>query len=353
MAKVTVVIPALNPDGKLLSLAEELRTAGSCDIVVVDDGSSGEAQPIFDRLEREYGCAVARHEKNLGKGEAVKTGIRLALSCFLQTEGIVTADADGQHLAADIMRVAGAVVANPDKLTLGIRDLTGENVPFKSRWGNRITSMVFYLSTHIRCPDTQTGLRGIPSSLLDFCLAVPGTRYEYEMNMLTEAAKKSIPLHLIRIETVYLDNNRASHFDPFRDSMRVYGRFLRSAAISLLCAGVDLLAFSLLAYAVFNKTPPGLLASTAGARLLSGGMNFTLHKKWLLLSRGRTAVPFIKYLGLFLIRMFASWALVTLLSSLPLNLILIKVIADGVLLFAGYPIHNKLLSGKGRETAGE
>lgn len=347
--KITVVIPALNPDEKLLSLAEQLRTIGCCDIVIVDDGSNEESQPVFEQLENSCGCAVARHEKNLGKGEAVKTGIRLALSRFPQTQGVVTADADGQHLAADIMRIAEAVSANPDKLTLGIRDLTGENVPFKSRWGNRITSMVFYLATQIRCPDTQTGLRGIPSPLFDFCLAVPGTRYEYEMNMLTQAANKSIPLHFIRIETVYLDNNRASHFDPFRDSMRVYGRFLLSAGLSLLCAGVDLLVFSLLAYHVFGSTPQGILASTAGARILSGAMNFTLNKKWSVLSRGHTAAPFIKYFSLFLGRLFASWALVTLLASLPLNLILIKVLAEGVLFFAAYPVQNKLLFGRSRE----
>lgn len=347
--KVTVVIPALNPDEKLIHLVEALRAAGCCDIVIVDDGSVKDSQPVFDRLENDYGCAVGRHAKNLGKGEAVKTGIRLALSRFPQTAGIVTADADGQHLAADIIRVAGEVEAHPDKLTLGIRDLSGENVPFKSRWGNRITSMVFYLSTRIRCPDTQTGLRGIPVPLIDFCLAVPGTRYEYEMNMLTQAAKKSIPLHCIRIETVYLDNNSASHFHPFRDSMLVYGRFLRSAAVSLLCAGADLLVFSLLAYAVFGTTPAGLLAPTAGARILSGLMNFTLNKKWRLI-RGKAG--WMKYIILFLGQMFASWALVTLLSSLPLSLILIKALTDGLLLFLGYPVQNKLLYDKSRETAG-
>ncbi|HOU10501.1 MAG TPA: glycosyltransferase [Clostridiales bacterium] len=348
-----VVIPALNPDRKLLRLVEDLKASGCGGIVVVDDGSDARSRPVFEQLEHGFGCAVGRHEKNLGKGEAVKTGIRLALSRFPQIEGIVTADADGQHLAADIVKIAEAVTADPEKLTLGIRDLSGENVPFKSRWGNRITSLVFHLATGIRCPDTQTGLRGIPASLFDFCLAVPGTRYEYEMNMLTEAAKKAVPLRFVRIETVYLDNNRASHFDPFRDSMRVYGRFLRSAGFSLLCAGIDLSVFSLLAYAVFGASPTGLLASTAVARILSGAMNFTLNKKWAALRRGRCAAPFVFYFLVFPARLFASWALVALLAPVTPNLILAKAFVDIVLLFAGYPLRNRFVSCKSRAAAGK
>ncbi len=91
-----LVIPAYQPDQKLLKLVQKLREKCDFSIIVVDDGSSEECQAIFEKLD---GLAtVLHHEVNLGKGGALKTAYT-----YIQEQGqygtVITADADGQSIA--------------------------------------------------------------------------------------------------------------------------------------------------------------------------------------------------------------------------------------------------------------
>lgn len=341
--KIAIVIPALNPDKSIIYLVEQLQKIRNSVIVIVDDGSSYSYKDLFMKLEYNYDCIVCRHPNNLGKGEALKTGIRTARNMYPEIAGIVTADADGQHLYEDIYLTAEAVQVYPESLILGVRDFSSKNVPFKSFWGNRITSLVFKISTKISCPDTQTGLRGIPASLIDFCLSIPGSRYEYEMNMLTAAAKSGTPLVMLPITTVYINKNRSSHFHPVMDSARIYFPFLKFGISSLLSAGTDLSIFTLLTYSLLSRTASGILAATITARCLSGVLNFALNKKWCFRSTGDSFAEAAKYFVLFCAQMLLSWLLVTMLSGIPVNLTLIKMMVDGTLFAGSYIVQNKLI----------
>ena len=244
MGKIVVLIPAYKPEEKMLKLLESLsgfsggsaagdrrgkeentgintekavsaETAEIDGIVIVDDGGQEEYRALFDAAEA-MGCRVVHHEVNRGKGAAIRTGIREAMECFGADVHVVTADADGQHLPKDILRVARAVLDHNARgdaagpvLVLGVRDFSGRDVPARSRLGNRITAAFFRLSTGTSCGDTQTGLRGIPAALLPLSLETEGDRYEYEMNFLTEAVRKA-DLVQIPIETVYEEGNRSS-----------------------------------------------------------------------------------------------------------------------------------------------
>jgi hypothetical protein len=170
----------------------------------------------------------------LGKGESIKTGIRVISGEISSIDGYITADSDGQHCAEDILRVSEELDAHPGNIILGVRDIGDKNVPRNSKLGNRFSSLLFRLITGIHCVDTQTGLRGFSSDFTDFALSVAGTGYEYEMNLLLASAKMKIPFNMVPIKTVYYQNNRASHFRPIVDSVRVFGTFLKFIASSLL-----------------------------------------------------------------------------------------------------------------------
>ena len=129
-AGVIVLIPAYKPDERLISLTRELREQG-LNVMLVDDGGQEAYAAIFEQC-RELGAHVAVHAVNLGKGRALKTGINAALLAWPELEGIVTADADGQHTPRDIVRLIDALREHPNALVLGSRQFTGE-VPFKSR----------------------------------------------------------------------------------------------------------------------------------------------------------------------------------------------------------------------------
>ena len=239
-----ICIPAYEPDDRLIEIAESLERSGLTRIVITDDGSGREYTPVFVRAE-ELGCIIVRHAYNLGKGAALKTAIEKATRQFGTGIGIVTADADGQHLPQDIIRVSDALSANPGHLVLGVRDFAGEDVPARSAFGNRITSALFRLGTGISCSDTQTGLRGIPPELVPLALRVRGDRFDYEMNFLIEAVK-SAPLITIPIETVYEEGNAGSHFRPVRDSFLIYRQPLQKLAAGLAAAGLAAAAAGIL-----------------------------------------------------------------------------------------------------------
>lgn len=227
MANHALIIPALKPDERLVQLVKEVRAiAPNLQIVVVDDGSGPACGHLFDQLKFMYDCILCRHPENYGKGAAIKTGIGHMKQRCPGCAGYITADADGQHRPVDILNVAKALGRHPGHLILGTRDFSRKQVPFKSRWGNRITSGVFHLTTGTACPDTQTGLRGIPARYAELALDVPGERFEYEMSFLMAAARQSIPFMEVPIGTIYLDGNRSSHFRPVRDSARIYGIIL-------------------------------------------------------------------------------------------------------------------------------
>lgn len=188
-------------------------------VVVVNDGSTrgldvfAEIEPLVEK--------VLVHPVNRGKGAALKTAFS-----YLGPTDVVTADADGQHAIEDIERVARALTESRDALVLGVRSFSGE-VPFRSRFGNWWTRIFFFLLTGLFIRDTQTGLRGIPSTLLNRVASLEGKRYEYEMVMLADAKHHpSRPLQL-PIKTIYLDDNAESHFSPLRDTIRIYGALFR------------------------------------------------------------------------------------------------------------------------------
>ena len=310
-----VVIPAYEPDEKLLRVVAELKRDTDYAIVVVNDGSSEAAEPVFAALPE--GVTLLRHAQNRGKGRALKTAYEYIAAHFPQSEGIVTVDADGQHLPADVVRVSEDWEAHPEALVLGSRRFTG-TVPWRSRAGNAITRVVFRLSTGVSVYDTQTGLRAFAVSSIPMMLEMRGERYEYEINVLLYATRQHMPIREVTIETVYIADNASSHFHPMRDSWRIYKMILLFAASSLLAAAVDyVLVLSL--SALFAKQAQGLLWSVVLARVISSFLNYMLNRKLVFEDCSRRSV--FRYYLVAAGIMAANYGLLSLISGvMPLAL---------------------------------
>ena len=167
--RAVVLIPAYKPDERLVQLTRELKEE-KLDVLLVDDGGQQAFAHIFDEC-RALGAEVAVHAVNQGKGRALKTGLNAALNLWPDLSGVVTADADGQHTLRDILRLIEAMREHPNALVLGSREFTGD-VPFKSRWGNRITRFVYALASGVHVSDTQTGLRGLPACAIPAMITI-------------------------------------------------------------------------------------------------------------------------------------------------------------------------------------
>ncbi|MDE7262567.1 MAG: bifunctional glycosyltransferase family 2/GtrA family protein [Oscillospiraceae bacterium] len=281
------VIPALDPDEALPEYAAALLERGAEQIVVVDDGSGEACQGIFRILEKMEGCTVLRHGQNRGKGRAMKDAFAyIAGQERFAGCAVVTADADGQHCADDVCAVAQAARKERDKLVLGVRDLTLPQVPKRSRLGNRLSSWGFHALYGVKLEDTQTGLRGIPWELLNWCCSIKGERYEYEMNALVHCAREKVELRQVPIQTIYYDNNQNSHLRALRDTWRVFVVLISGlgwyTASSALSAVTDVAAFWMCSAVVFRFLPALMCYwwSTLAARALSSALNYTLNRRY-------------------------------------------------------------------------
>jgi len=218
--KVVPIIPALNPDEKLIKLVNELKK-NFHSIIIVNDGS--ESDEIFNKLKKNKECVILIHEVNRGKGEGLKTAFKYYLDNLSNDYlGVVCLDADGQHLPSDAVGMS-KLLEKENKFILGTRLFNTKSTPLRNKTGNRITSRVFKWLYKVYIKDTQTGLRAIPNRLIEKMINVEGSRFEYELNVLIELVKMHEEIVQYDIKTVYLKNsNKKSHYKVVKDSYRVY-----------------------------------------------------------------------------------------------------------------------------------
>ena len=342
--KAAIVIPAYEPTPALVDLVADLARDGGRRIIVVDDGSTASLAPLFDRLKALPPVVVLAHAVNRGKGHALKTAFNYyLLHTPPDAPGVVTADADGQHLAADVRRVAERLESSPGVLVLGGRRFEG-TVPLRSRFGNAMTRGVVRLLLGRPIFDTQTGLRGIPRSFLPELVQIESGHYEFELEMLVQATKRRMAIDEIPIETVYGGAGQ-SHFNPLRDSARIYFVFLRFLGLSIATAAVDYTVF-----AIAFMAGHSILAAMATARLIAGTFNFTYNRIAVFKSRGPIASEAAKYGLLVVALMLVSYSLVRSLVYLGVNVYVGKVIAEGGLFIASFALQNLLVFGDRRRT---
>ncbi|HIS02266.1 MAG TPA: glycosyltransferase [Candidatus Excrementavichristensenella intestinipullorum] len=361
ISQVWVLIPAYKPEKGMLKLLEALPQQGFAPerLLVVDDGGGAQYAPLFEAA-RAMKAVVLTHEKNRGKGAALKTGIAYVLE--RGAAPVVTCDADGQHAPEDIRRVAQAALENPEALVLGVRDK--KQMPPKSKAGNSLTCFFLGALTGLWIQDTQTGLRALPVQALTQYLNLEGERYEYETAVLIAARRARTPVVQVVIHTLYFDQNAGSHFRPLRDGWLIYrlllgqmGRYLGSSA---LAGVVDLGLFVLLRQVVprqiaYLHLADGALGRALGAllpqdigvpaliaRAVSSLLNYFVNKD--VVFRRHAGKRSLLYYYLLVAGVLLCGIQITSgLSRLGMNPVAAKVIADGVMFAASYQVQQRIV----------
>ena len=353
---IAIIIPALDPDQRLVNLVKNLREDDFRNILVVDDGSKEENQCYFQTCEEQYHCTVLHHGINFGKGIALKTAFSYILEECPEIKGAVTVDCDGQHVLEDIGTCARLTEEYPDHLTLGCRVFDDKSIPWRSRFGNKLTCKIVSLLCGIHVSDTQTGLRGLPTPLIEKYFAkTKGERFEYEMNMLITANENMIPFKEFPIQTIYLENNESSHFNPFLDSIRIYKVFLKFMLISMSSFIIDIALFTLLGIILRRWIPASVpvfanfafggslltLLRTVISRLCSSLYNFFMNKNQVFKNDSRSPVILAKYYSLCVVQLLLSWFLVDhLFGIIPFRSIR-KCIIDAILFLISFQIQRE------------
>jgi glycosyltransferase involved in cell wall biosynthesis len=342
---IPVLIPAYNPDESLWEVVAGLVRLNFSDIIIVNDGSKPGCDYIFERLENLEQCHVLRHAVNSGKGRALKTGLNYFYLNFPGSAGVVTADADGQHQPGDILKIAGALTENPDKLVLGARKL-GRKIPFRSLFGNVLTRFVFAVVIGKKISDTQSGLRGLPRVVVPDFLSVKGERYEYEINMLILTRVKSVEILEIPIDTIYIENNISSHFNPFFDSMKIYFQLLRFAFSSMIASFFDFIVFSI----TFGLTA-NIIISLLIARFIVGStLNYIINRRLVFHSKSGVLSSLLKYYLALVVMSFISYLSINIaMAELGIKVIAAKIVVETLLFGFSFLIQREFVFGSSEE----
>ena len=333
-----VLIPAYEPDMKLIRLLEVIVGTRGIKVLLVNDGSGPEYDEIFDRATA-LGCTVIGHPVNRGKGYALKRGFEY-VEQFFPGHDVVCADCDGQHAVVDILRVANNIAANRDVMVLGARQFTGR-VPLANRLGNTVTRVLFARSTGQRLYDTQTGLRGYPASLLPWLQTVRGDRFEYELNVLLQAAEVGVTIQELPVETIYIEGNASSHFRPLVDSARVYAPLVKFSLSSIGAFAIDVVAL-LVASAITGN----LLVSVVTARMVSSTFNFVANRRLVFADRqGRSSAACAsRYFTLVAAIMAVNFGMMHVwYERLGVGLLSSKFLTEAALFAASYQIQKRFV----------
>jgi predicted LPLAT superfamily acyltransferase len=212
LAKACVVVPVYN---HAQTVGDVVRgaLAHASEVIVCDDGSTDGSGDAAEAA----GATVLRHSTNLGKGAALQSLLHEA-----ERQGFryaIAIDADGQHLAEDLPKLAEAAFKNPGALILGSRSLVAAGAPPSSEFGRRFSNFWVWFESGVRVDDSQTGFRAYPLPETRQ-LKVTGRRYEFEVEVLLRAGWAGIPVQSAPINVLY-PPQRITHFRLFADNVRI------------------------------------------------------------------------------------------------------------------------------------
>jgi glycosyltransferase involved in cell wall biosynthesis len=212
--RVIVLIPALNAERLIAPVIAAARR--QCEpVVVIDDGSTDRTSDVA----REAGAIVLRHPVNRGKGGALKTGFAYAMENGF--DGVITLDADGQHLPADIPKFLDCHAKSGADLIIGGRAHLFEGMLPRRRLANRISSWFVAKLSATGITDSQSGYRFYSANLLrNVKLRTEGFDMETEVIIRAGLARR-FHVTTIPIDLGFVDGVATSHYKPVADSLRI------------------------------------------------------------------------------------------------------------------------------------
>jgi glycosyltransferase involved in cell wall biosynthesis len=213
--KCCVLVPTYNNAKTIEAVIQS--TLEYCDeVIIVNDGCTDTTSEIVAKYPQ---LKVVTHLINQGKGVGLRNGFKTAIE--LGFDYAISIDSDGQHYPKDFILFLDKIEKEPGSLIIGARNMTVENVPNKSTFGNKFSNFWFWAETGITLPDTQSGYRLYPVQRLKKIWLFT-TKFELEIEVIVKAAWRGIPVVSVPVSVYYAPaGERVSHFVPSRDSTRI------------------------------------------------------------------------------------------------------------------------------------
>jgi len=213
-ANVAALIPCYFEEKQIRAVASAANAQLDL-VLVVDDGSTDRTSDEA----RAAGVEVSKHEKNAGKGAAIKTGLR-ALIDRPSVEFILILDGDGQHLPSEIPNFLAEANATGAPMIVGNRMGDVRDMPFVRKCTNRFMSWLISRNIGQRVPDTQCGFRMFHRALAAELLDTQSSSFDFETEMLALAARRGCKIGAAKVSTIYGDE--VSKIHPVRDTLKFF-----------------------------------------------------------------------------------------------------------------------------------
>ena len=162
-----VLIPAYKPDSQVVSLVQNLSKVNQLKILVVNNGNTNEFDHYFNEILKFESVYVTRVIKNKGKGWGLKKGIEYIINNFEETDNIIFADADGQHISEDIIKIKNKIENHfsDNVFVIGNRE-HNKNTPYSNLYANKFFNLIFKKKLNLNINDALCGLRAIKKNML-------------------------------------------------------------------------------------------------------------------------------------------------------------------------------------------
>jgi glycosyltransferase involved in cell wall biosynthesis len=210
---VVAIIPALNAERTISAVVRDSLTHVDV-VLVIDDGSSD----ATGALAAETGATVLRHAVNRGKGAALKTGFQWAIGRSF--DGVITLDADGQHLPAEIPKFLATRTETGADLIIGGRSHLFPQMLLRRRMANRFSALTISIAAGVRITDSQSGFRFYSSELLRK-VRMRTNGFDMESEVIVRAGRAGLKVVTIPIELGFVDGISTSHYKPVKDTLRI------------------------------------------------------------------------------------------------------------------------------------
>ena len=214
--KICVIIPTYNNERTLKRVIDGVLEITD-DLIVINDGATDSTSRI---LKKYTDITQIYLPKNKGKGNALRVGFKKAEE--LGYEFSITIDSDGQHYPEDIAVFVNQLEFETNKniLLIGSRNMNQEAVPGGSSFGNKFSNFWYKVETGIQLKDTQSGFRLYPLKELNK-IKFYTSKFEFEIENIVKAAWKGIIVKNVPVKVLYDEQERVSHFRPFKDFARI------------------------------------------------------------------------------------------------------------------------------------
>ncbi len=187
--RLSVVVPVYNEEQTIAELIRRVQAAPvQREIIVVDDCSTDGSRAILDRLAGED-LRVIHHARNMGKGAAIRTGLRHATG-----DCVIFQDADLEYDPMDYPKLLAPIARGEAQVVYGSRFM-GKHQGMLSlhRWGNKFLTGLTNLLYNAKLTDMETCYKCFRADIIR-SITIESDRFQLEPEITAKILKKGIPI---------------------------------------------------------------------------------------------------------------------------------------------------------------